>query len=190
VKICCFCASVRSKKRSVTFSASPLWRSIALSRVSDPRSCIKRGPHTQAPKRRRAEFVRGILRPGLDDAVAGLDVMQQKIAVGMDDLVAERRRHGENAAIDQRARRRRRDGLDMADIAADPLEQRLAGLGIRPRRQVSVARWRLRTADELSEVVDIGQTKLSGTSSGSAVTLPIVVVSTGRKRLVTPISFK
>src|SRR5690349_5372337 len=36
-------------------------------------------PHTQAPKWRRAEFVRGILRPGLDDAVAGPDVVQQKI---------------------------------------------------------------------------------------------------------------
>ena len=35
VKSCCFCASVRSKKRSVTSSASPLWRSIALSNVSD-----------------------------------------------------------------------------------------------------------------------------------------------------------
>src|ERR1700751_4910820 len=35
VKSFCFCASVRSKKRSVTSSASPLWRSIASSSVSD-----------------------------------------------------------------------------------------------------------------------------------------------------------
>ena len=35
-------------------------------------------PHAQSPKGRRAQFVSGILRPGLDDAVAGLDVMQQE----------------------------------------------------------------------------------------------------------------
>jgi hypothetical protein len=105
-----------------------------------------------------SEFVRGILRPGLDDAVAGLDVMQQKVAKGMDDLVAERCRHGKGPAIDRRARRRRRDGLDMTDIAADPLEQHLPGLGIRAGRQVGVTRRGLRPADELSEVVDIGQT--------------------------------
>src|ERR1700730_6088906 len=115
-------------------------------------------PHAQAPKCRRAKFVRGILRPGLDDAVAGLEVMQQKIAVGMDDLVAERRRHGESPAIDARARRRRRDGLHMTDIAADPLEQGLTGSGIRPGRQVGVAWRHLRAANELSEMVDIGQT--------------------------------
>ena len=42
----------------------------------------KARPHAQAPQWRRAEFVRGILRPGLDNAVAGLEVMQQEIAVG------------------------------------------------------------------------------------------------------------
>src|SRR5712671_4330447 len=118
----------------------------------------KARPHAEAPKCRRAEFVRGILRPGLDDAVASLDVVQQKIAVRMDDLVAERRRHDESPAIDPRARRRRRDGLDMPDIAADPLERHLSGSGIRPARQDGVSWRHLRAADELSEVVDIGQT--------------------------------
>ena len=69
----------------------------------------KTWPHAQSPKGRRAQFVSGILRPGLDDAVAGLDVMQQKVAKGMDDLVAERRWYREGASIDQRARRRGRD---------------------------------------------------------------------------------
>ena len=118
----------------------------------------KTRPHAQSPKGRRAEFVCGILRPGLDDAVAGLDVMQQKVAKGMDDLVAERRWYREGPAIDHRARRRGRDGLNMTDIAADPLEQCLSGLGIGAGRQLGIARRRIRAADELSKVVDIGQT--------------------------------
>jgi hypothetical protein len=48
--------------------------------------------------------------------------------------------------------------LDMTGIAADPLEQRLPGLGIGSGRQLGITRRGLRTADELSEVVDIGQT--------------------------------
>ena len=118
----------------------------------------KTRPHAQSPKGRGAQFVRGILRPGLDDAVAGLDVMQQKVAKGMDDLVAERRWYREGPAIDQRARGRRGDVLNMTGIAADPLEQCLTGLGIGAGRQFGIARRRLRATDELGKVVDIGQT--------------------------------
>jgi len=118
----------------------------------------KTWPHAQSPKGRGAQFVSGILRPGLDDAVAGLDVMQQKVAEGMDDLVAERRWYREGPAIDQRARRRGRDVLNMTDIAADPLEHCLTGPGIGAGRQFGIAWWRLRAADELGKVVDISQT--------------------------------
>ena len=118
----------------------------------------KTRPHAQAPKWHGAEFVCRILRSGLDDAVAGPDVVQQKITKRMDDLVAERRWYREGPAIDRRARRRGRDGLDMAGIAADSLEQRLTGSGVCAGRQFGVARRRLRPADKLSEVVDIGQT--------------------------------
>ena len=117
----------------------------------------KTWPHARSPKGRGAQFVSGILRPGLDDAVAGLDVMQQKVAEGMDDLVAERRWYREGPAIDQRARRRGRDVLNMTDIAADPLEHCLTGPGI-GAGQFGIAWWRLRAADELGKVVDIGQT--------------------------------
>src|ERR1700758_1723705 len=95
----------------------------------------KTRPHAQPPRGRRPQFVSGILRPGLDDAVAGLDVMQQKVAKGMDDLVAERHWYREGAAIDHRAWRRGRDGLNMTDIAADPLEQCLTDLSIGAGRQ-------------------------------------------------------
>src|ERR1700719_5052472 len=118
----------------------------------------KARPRAQTPRWSRTELVRGILRPGLDDAVAGPDVVQQKITVGMDDLVAERCRHGESPAIDHGTGWRRGDGLDVTDIAADPLEQRLPDLGIGSGRQVGIARRGLRAANKLSEVVDIGQT--------------------------------
>src|ERR1700761_1996177 len=117
----------------------------------------KARPHAQTPEWRCAKFVGGVLRSSLDDAVAGLDVVQQKITVGMDDLVAERCRHGESPAVDQRAHRRRRDALDMTDTAADLLEQRLPSLGICTGCQLGIT-WRgLRAANELSKVVDIGQ---------------------------------
>ena len=90
----------------------------------------KARPHAQTPEGRGAQFVSGILRPGLDDAIAGLDVVQQKVAKGMDDLVAERRWYRKGPAIDQRARWCRRDGLNMTDIATDDLEQSLTGQGI------------------------------------------------------------
>src|ERR1700731_4603774 len=98
----------------------------------------KARPRAQPPKWSRAELVRSILRPGLDDAVAGPDVVQQKIAVGMDDLVAERCRHGESSAIDHGARWRRVYGLDVTEIAADPLEQRLTGLAMPTCRQIGI----------------------------------------------------
>src|SRR6201997_2772697 len=118
----------------------------------------KTRPRAQSPKGRRAQFVSGILRPSLDDAVAGLDVMQQKVAKGMDDLVAQRRWYREGPAIDPRARRRRRDGRNMTVTAANPLEQPLTGLGICAGRQFGITRRGLRPADKLRKMVDIGQT--------------------------------
>src|SRR4029077_6124957 len=111
----------------------------------------KARPRAQPPKWSGAELVRSILRPGLDDAVAGPDVVQQKIAVGMDDLVAERCRHGESSAIDHGARWRRVYGLDVTEIAADLLEQCMPELGIGSGRQDGVSWRHLRAADELSE---------------------------------------
>jgi predicted AlkP superfamily phosphohydrolase/phosphomutase len=70
----------------------------------------KARPRAQPPEWGRPELVRGILRPGLNDAVASPDVVQQKITVG-GSSVAERRRHGESPAIDHGARGRRVYGL-------------------------------------------------------------------------------
>ena len=53
------------------------------------------GPHPQVPKSGGSQLVRRILRPCLHDAIAGADVMQQEVAVGMDDLVSQCRGHEE-----------------------------------------------------------------------------------------------
>jgi hypothetical protein len=55
--------------------------------------------------------------------------MKQEVAEWMDRLVAERRRHGELAAVDHGARRDRVDAADVADRAAERVEQRRAALG-------------------------------------------------------------
>src|SRR5271169_4260290 len=47
-------------------------------------------PHAQSPQCGRAQFVGGVRRGSLHDPVAGLDVVQEEVAVRMDDPVAER----------------------------------------------------------------------------------------------------
>src|SRR3984885_8694583 len=47
-------------------------------------------PHPQSPQCGRAQFVGGVRRGSLHNPVSGLDVVQQEVAVRMDDLVAAR----------------------------------------------------------------------------------------------------
>ena len=42
----------------------------------------------ESPQRHGAQFVGGILRGILDDAVTGSNVVQQEVAVGMNDLIS------------------------------------------------------------------------------------------------------
>src|SRR6202011_5854877 len=98
-----------------------------------------------------------MLRPDLYDAVAGLDVVQQEITEGGNDLVSQSFRHAERSAIDHRARGRSGDGFDMAATAADLPEQSLPREGGGSRGQSGIARGHFRSANELSEVVDVRQ---------------------------------
>src|SRR4029077_13508728 len=84
-------------------------------------------PGAHSPKRRRAHLLRGILRTVLDDAVTGAYVMQQKVAVRVNDFVAERIRHGGGSGRDSSARRSRGDRRNVAGCAADALEQVCTG---------------------------------------------------------------
>ena len=68
--------------------------------------------HAQSPEGHRPQFIGGICGRVLDDAIAGSDVMEQKIAIRVNDLVAEGLRYCERSAIDGSSRRSRDDGAD------------------------------------------------------------------------------
>ena len=147
--------------------------------------------HAQSPEGHRPQFIGGICGRVLDDAIAGSDVMEQKIAIWVNDLVAKGLRYCECSAIDGDSRRSRDDGADVAGGATDVFKDLFARLCTRPlqpqpRRvggtfvpRINCAKWSISA-----------RPRLSGTSSGSGVILPIVVTSLGRRRFVTPISFR
>ena len=114
----------------------------------------------QTPQWGRAQLVGGILRWSLHDAITRLDVMQQEVAERMNDLASQRLGHEKRAAVDDRPCRGRRDGLDVAGVAADLLEQGPARAAGHARRQSGVAQRDPCAADELSEVVDIRQAEV------------------------------
>jgi hypothetical protein len=116
--------------------------------------------HAESPQRHRTQFVGRILRRILDDAVAGFNVVEQEVAVRMNDLIPQGLWYGECSAVDDSSCRCGDNGADMAGRAADPLEQALAFLGGRSCGKNRVARRNLRAADELSEVVDVGQAEI------------------------------
>jgi len=80
------------------------------------------GSHAKAPKRSRPQFVRGILRGILNDTVTRSHVMQQEVAVWMNDFIAQGVWHGESSAIYDGPRRSGSDVFDVACIAADLFE--------------------------------------------------------------------
>src|SRR5262249_5913569 len=85
---------------------------------------------TYSPQRRSAHHIGCALSAVLDDAIAGSDIVQQEIAVRMDDLAAQLGRHGEGAAIDDGACRSGCDRGYVADVATDRTEELRAGLRI------------------------------------------------------------
>src|SRR5882724_9636429 len=106
-----------------------------------------------APKRRRAHFLSGFLAAGLHDAVTGANVMQQKVAVWMNDLVAQRIGHDESPRGYGRACRRRSDRGDVAEVAAQVVEQGCAGDAVRGSGQSGVARRDFGGAHETREMI-------------------------------------
>ena len=116
--------------------------------------------HAESPERHGTQFVGRILRRILDDPVAGCDVVEQEVAVRMNDLISQGLWDGECSAVDDSSRRGGNDGADMAGGAADPLEQGLAFLGGRSCRKNRITRRDFRTTDELSEVVNVRQTEI------------------------------
>ena len=120
----------------------------------------------ESPEGNGAQFVGGVLRGILDDAVAGTDVVEQEVAVGMDDFVAERIGDGERSAIDDRSGGSRDDAADVAGGTADVFEHSLALLSRRGCGESCVSRGDLGAADELGEVVDVGEAEVIGNVFG------------------------
>ena len=89
------------------------------------------------------------------DPVAGPHVVQQEIPERMKHLVAERWRNRVGAAVDHRAGRGGREGTDVAQGAADVVEQLRSSLRLRGRRQHAIARRRLGRPHEPGEPVDV-----------------------------------
>src|SRR5262249_14539302 len=84
-------------------------------------------------------------------------IVQEEVAVRMNDFVADRRGYGKRAAIDLGTRWRGRDGTDMANVAADRVEDLRSCLRIRCRRQSSVARRHLGGSHKRGELIDVLQ---------------------------------
>ena len=76
-----------------------------------------------SPKRRRAHFLSGFLATRLHDVIASADVVQQEVAIRMDNLIAQRSGHGEGACSDRGSRWCCGYRRDMANVAADVVKQ-------------------------------------------------------------------
>lgn len=85
----------------------------------------------QAPQWARAHLVGGGLPTVLDNPIASAHVVQQEVAIRMYDFAAQSRRHRECTTVDHRSGRCSRNGVHVADIATDVVEQARAGLRIR-----------------------------------------------------------
>src|SRR5216684_3984244 len=145
-----------------------------------------------APKRGGADFVCGVvefgdgevspgdlvhvlaivLGHGHDDAVAGADIVEQEVAVGMKLLFPERRWDGESAAVDSCAGRSGGERLDVTNIAADPIKKFSAQSRFGSLRNVGVAPGRFAGAHEARETIDVreavGTRRVVGLGGGIA----------------------
>src|SRR5215472_2022218 len=112
---------------------------------------------SQTPQRRGPHLMRCVLRPRLDDPVPSSYVVQQKVTKWMNRFVAKRLLDGVRPAVNWRSNRRRGDRFNMTNIAPDRLKELLARFRVAGRGDSCIPRWRLRTANELREMVDICQ---------------------------------
>src|SRR5262245_60341555 len=85
---------------------------------------------TQSPEWRGAQLVRRCLSAVLHNSISRTHVMQQEVAVRMDDLVAQGGGHGELPLVNHGPYRSRGNCGYVADSAADGAEQLSADLSI------------------------------------------------------------
>ena len=110
-------------------------------RHSDAQAVVHEpGPNPQSPERRCAHLVPRRLPTGLDDPVARTDVVEQKIAEGVDDLATQRGGHLERAAVDLRSRRCGLESSRVTNGATHRRKQRVAAHGCRRERALPAGR--------------------------------------------------
>ena len=110
--------------------------------------------HSEAetPQRCRSELVGGGLVEefgfcGLGDTVSCAHVVQQEVAVGMDDLVPQELRDSIGSSIDPCSWAQRLVSCHMADCTADFSEEHFAGLGGGSCCEIHIPRRRGRVTD-------------------------------------------
>src|SRR5947209_20166081 len=116
----------------------------------------------QSPQRSSAQLVGRCLSAVLHNAIARSYIVQQEVAEWVNDLAAQCRRSCERSAIDHCARRGGSNRGDMADVAADAVEQVCAGLCVSRGGQRGVLRRGLGRAHEAGETVDVIQAIWAG----------------------------
>ena len=147
------------------------------------------GAQPQTPERRGPDLVPRRRPSVLHDSVTGAEVVQQEVAERMDDLVPERIRDLERAAVDESAGGRGGDGRGVAGAAADVIEDLAARAPVVTIRKVVVQGGAL--VDRMKSANSSTSTPSSSTpGTGSSTTpTPLNVSSTGCSGLVMPISF-
>ena len=98
----------------------------------------------QRPQRRRADQIPGcrVLGSGqYGNAVARGDVVRQEVAIRMKDLVPQRERYPESAAVDERPGPHCPQRCDVAAVAADLIEELFAGLDVARDRVRATGLW-------------------------------------------------
>src|SRR5882672_1076975 len=81
--------------------------------------------------------------------------MQEKVAVRVNDLVAQCIWHSKRPAIDQRTRRGGSQTCEVTDVTPYRVEKRGSGLCTCGRRQPCISGWRLGRSHEARKDIDI-----------------------------------
>lgn len=98
-----------------------------------------------------------VLARGLQDSVAGADVVHEEISVGMQGDGSKRGRNCVRATIDFGSGGSSGERFDVASRATDLVEKRQAFLCRCAAVELRVARGRFAGANEAREVIDIGK---------------------------------
>ena len=85
--------------------------------------------HPQSPKRGGTQFVSRIRWAALQDAITGPDIVQQIVAIWMNDLVTKGLGNRERAAVDNRTGRRGHDRRHVARGTANSPKDHLPSFG-------------------------------------------------------------